>query len=241
MKTQLGPLSTPLTPFWGWWASCTARRHVLTTRLLVWDARTFFNTCTKQEHSTQMFWLLSRLTGKTKHKRWAGRLTQTHSVNAQMQSGRVRGDSSPRALREPLIMRNQQSNVPLGMRSGVFDLLPVDHHDQQHDEAKKSESWHHHQGDNPHHPAHPRMRRSGYVGQGGPVWKSTMFHAINSQHFVFLTTTTGGRQSQEYFCKKIPYIFPPKSPKAMTLISMFRPKSTCSLVYKHLFWNQTGL
>lgn len=41
---------------------------------------------------------------------------------------------SPRALWDALVIR------PLGMRSSVFDLLPVDHHDQQHDEAKKSES-----------------------------------------------------------------------------------------------------
>lgn len=65
-------------------------------------------------------------------------------------------------------MRHQQSNAPLGVRSR-FDLLPVDHHDQQHDEAKKSEGGHHHQGDNPHHPAHPWVRGSGYVGQDGRV------------------------------------------------------------------------
>lgn len=37
-------------------------------------------------------------------------------------------------------MRHQQSNVPLGMRCGEWDLLPVDHHDQEHDEAKERES-----------------------------------------------------------------------------------------------------
>lgn len=56
-----------------------------------------------------------------------------------MQSERVRGDSSPGALWEAFVIRHQQANGPLGLRSSVFDLLPVDHHDQQHDEAKKSE------------------------------------------------------------------------------------------------------
>lgn len=46
---------------------------------------------------------------------------------------------SPRDLWEALLMKHQQWNMPLGLRS-VFDLLPVDHHDQQHDEAQKSES-----------------------------------------------------------------------------------------------------
>lgn len=57
-----------------------------------------------------------------------------------MQSERVRGDPSPRALWEALVIRHRQTNVPSEMRPSVFDLLPVDHHDQQQDEAKKSES-----------------------------------------------------------------------------------------------------
>lgn len=53
---------------------------------------------------------------------------------------------------------------------------PVDHYDQQHYEAEQSESRHHHQGDDPHHPAHPRLGSVGHVGQDGPVWNMTHTH-----------------------------------------------------------------
>lgn len=132
----------------------------------------------------------------------------------------MRGDSFPRALWEELVIRHQQSNRPLGMRSSAFYLLPVDHHDEQHDEAKKSESWHHHQGNNPHHPAHSWMRSSRYIGQDGPVWNSTMFgvvylslspgvgsvYLLKQCQRVFCIATTGGRQVAN-ISEKIPQLF----------------------------------
>lgn len=149
-----------------------------------------------------------------------------------MQLERVRGDSSPRALWDALVIRQQQSNVPLGTRASEFDLLPVDHHDEQHDEAEKSESWHHHQGDNPHHPAHSWMGSSRYIGQDGPVWNSTMFGVVylslslgevylfQQCQRVFSIATNGGRQvaniSEKKKCSQ--HFFSPKDPKteAMT-------------------------
>lgn len=149
-----------------------------------------------------------------------------------MQSERVRGDSSPRALWDTLVIRQQQSNEPLETRASVFDLLPVDHHDQQHDEAEKSESWHHHQGDNPHHPAHSWMGSSRYIGQDGPVWNSTMFgvvylslslgevYLLQQCQRVFFIATNGGRQVANISEKKKMFstFFFPKDPKteAMT-------------------------
>lgn len=67
-------------------------------------------------------------------------------------------------------------NVPSGMSCGTLNSPPVDHHYQQHYEAEQSESRHHDQGDDPHHPTHPRLRGSRYVGQDGPVWKVTIHH-----------------------------------------------------------------
>lgn len=61
----------------------------------------------------------------------------------------------------------------LWMRLAMYNSLPVDHNNQKYNEAKQSESWHHHQGHNPHHPAHSWMRSSRYVEQDGPVWNMT--------------------------------------------------------------------
>lgn len=132
---------------------------------------------------------------------------------------------SPRALWDALVIR------PLGMRSSVFDLLPVDHHDQQHDEAKKSESWHHHQGDNPHHPAHSWMRSSRYIGQDGPVWNSTIFNVV------YLSLSLGGFfllpleiTKLRIFLNKTFFFFSKKSKNWSNdrlVISMFWAKSMC--------------
>ena len=74
-----------------------------------------------------------------------------------------------------------RQNVPSLMRAGMLNSPPVDHHNQQHYEAEQSESRHNHQGDNPHHPAHPRVRSPGHVRQDGPVWNETHAHQYTSK------------------------------------------------------------
>lgn len=189
---------------WGWWALCTACRHVLAIRLLG-VTRTRFLTCALRRNIPHRCLNVKQTNQKKQPQRWAGHLTQTEEGQCTDAIREGEGWLSPRALWEALGMRQQQSNVPLGMRASVFDLLPVDHHDQQHDEAEKSESWHHHQGDNPHHPAHSWMRSSRYIGQDGPVWNSTMFgvvylslslgevYLLQQCQRVFFNATNGGR------------------------------------------------
>lgn len=81
-------------------------------------------------------------------------------------------------------------NVPSGMTFGTLNSPPVDHHNQQHYEAEQSESRHHNQGDDPHHPAHPRVRAPGHVGQNGPVWNATQAHKYTFKHILLNYTSS---------------------------------------------------
>lgn len=82
----------------------------------------FFNTSTKQERSTQTLECKVDQLEKPKHNSGRSIRLKQKRDNLQMQSERVRGDSSPRALREALVIKHQRTKVPLGMRTSVFWL-----------------------------------------------------------------------------------------------------------------------